>query len=446
MIKRKEKIPPRERTSSFVDLYAPFTQQEAMIEASKCLSCTPAPCMEACPTLIPIPVFVRRIRWGDNEGAARAIREANALPDSCGRLCPPMSTCISKCIAEDAVNIAALQSFALEEERKRGYGVDPVEATGPSVAVVGGGPSGLACAARLAERGYRVTILEATSVLGGIVTLEVPRYKITIEKAMEEIQFILDLGVEVKYNTALGRDVTLEELEKEYDAVFLGMGADEPIVLDLHGKELKGVYNALELLRASNLDLTSMPDLGKRVVIIGGGNTSSDIARTSVRLDTERVTIIYRRSFREMPMWEDEKEACIEEGMEFMQLTAPVEILGDEKGRVRAIRCLQMRLGDPDESGRRRPLPMEGTEFEIPCDSVIFAIGQRSSELLPALGLDTYDGRIKVDPETFQTSRPKVFAGGDLIGSEATVVQAVADGQRAALAIHDYFKRRGIGG
>jgi glutamate synthase (NADPH/NADH) small chain len=446
MIERKDKIPPEERTSSFLDLYAPFTEQEAMVEASKCLSCTPAPCIEACPTEIPIPIFIRRIKWGDYEGAARVIREANALPDSCGRLCPPMSTCISRCIAEDPVNIAALQSFALEEERKRGYKVEPVEATGPRVAVVGGGPAGLACAARLAERGYRVTVFEATSHLGGIVTLEVPRYKITVEKAMEEIQYILDLGVEVRYNTALGKDITLDELEQEYDAVFLGIGADEPIIPNVPGRELKGVYNALELLRISNLDLESMPDLGKRVVIIGGGNTSSDIARTCVRLDTERVTIVYRRSFHEMPMWGDEKEACIEEGVEFMQLTAPVEILGDEEGRVRGIRCVQMMLGDLDETGRRRPIPIEGTEFEMPCDSVIFAVGQKPSELLPTLGLEMQNGRIQVDTNTFQTSRPKVFAGGDLIGSEATVVQAVADGQRAALAIHDYLSRKKVGG
>ncbi len=446
MIRRKDKIPPGERATSFVDLYAPLTEHEALIEASKCLSCKPAPCMEACPTLIPIPIFIRRIAWRDYQGAARAIRETNALPDSCGRLCPPLTTCVSRCIADDAINIGALQSFALEEERKAGYRVSPVEATGPRVAVVGGGPAGLACAARLAERGYLVTIHEASSMLGGIVTTEVPRYKITAEKALEEVQSILDLGVEYRYETALGRDVSLEELEREYEAVFLGFGADEPIIPNIPGRELQGVYNALDLLKASNLDLESMPDVGKRVVIVGGGNTSSDIARTCVRLDTDRVTLLYRRSFREMPMWEDEREACTEEGVEFMLLTAPVEILADEDGRVRSVRCIQMRLGDPDESGRRRPVPIEGSEFEIPCDSVVFAIGQRSYGFAAGLGLEMKDGFVRVDPHTFLTSRPMVFAGGDMIGSEATVVQAVADGQNAALAIHNQLSAKAMGG
>ncbi len=446
MIKRKDKIPLGERTASFVDLYETLTEHEALLESAKCLSCKPAPCMDACPTQIPIPTFIRRIGWGDYGGAARVIRETNALPDSCGRLCPPLSTCVSRCIADDAVNIGALQSFALEAERKAGYVVAPVEATGPRVAVVGGGPAGLACATRLAERGYRVTLYEATDVLGGIVTSEVPRYKITVEKAMEEIQFVLDLGVKVVYNTALGKDISLEELEREFAAVFLGFGADRPIELNLPGRDLKGVYNALELLRVSNLEPSSMPDLGKRVVIIGGGNTSSDISRTSVRLDTERVTMVYRRSFEEMPMWEDEREACIEEGVEFMQLTSPVEILGDNEGHVWGIRCIQMRLGDLDESGRRRPVPIEGTEFEMPCDSVIFAIGQRTYPFAKELGLQTENGFVKVDPPTFQTSRPAVFAGGDMIGSEATVVQAVADGQNAALAIHEQLSMKAVGG
>ena len=456
--------PPQERIKNFDEVPLGYDEKTAMLEAERCLQCKNPPCVKGCPVEVDIPGFIRLIREGKFIEAARKIKETNSLPAICGRVCPQENQCEKMCVRakRDApVAIGNLERFAADYEREHGAVEIPEipPPTGMRVAVVGSGPAGLTAASELAKKGHQVTIFEALHEPGGVLIYGIPEFRLPKAIVKAEVEYVKALGVEIKTNMPIGRVYTIDELfEMGYDAVFLGVGAGTPNFLGIPGENLIGVVTANEFLTRVNLmraylfpEYDTPVYIGRRVAVIGGGNVAMDAARTALRLGAEEVTIVYRRSRAEMPAREEEIRHGEEEGVKFQFLTNPVRFIGDDEGKLRGMECIRMRLGEPDESGRRRPIPIEGSEFVMDVDMAIIAIGTSAQPLIkmttPDLKLNER-GYIVVDPETGATSKEGVYAGGDIVTGAATVILAMGAGRRAAAAIHEYLmeKKKSKGG
>jgi len=461
--KRKEKIPrqkmpeqdPKERIKNFNEVPFGYPPDVAQLEAERCLQCKKPSCVLGCPVEVDIPGFIRLVKEGDFEGAAKKIKEKNALPAICGRVCPQEVQCESKCVLgkkDEPVAIGRLERFVADWERENGKISIPEikEKTGKKVAVVGSGPAGLTVAADLILLGHDVTIFEALHKPGGVLVYGIPEFRLPKRIVEAEINYLKALGVKIEVNSVIGRIRTVDELLKEYDAVFLGLGAGLPLFLNIPGENLCGIYSANEYLTRSNLmkaylfpEYDTPISKGKRVAVIGAGNVAMDAARTAIRLGAEEVHIVYRRGREEMPARKEEIHHAEEEGIIFDLLTNPVRFIGDERGWVKEMECIKMELGEPDASGRRRPHPVKGSEFRMPFDLVIVALGTAANPLLtqstPGLALNER-GYIIADPETGKTKKERVWAGGDIVTGAATVILAMGAGRKAARSIDEYLR------
>ncbi|KXS40249.1 MAG: glutamate synthase (NADPH/NADH) small chain [Candidatus Frackibacter sp. T328-2] len=451
-----KKQKPEERINNFKEVACGFNKEEALAEAERCLQCKNRPCVDGCPVEVPIPDFIDKILEEDFDDAVDIIKGKNALPAICGRVCPQEEQCEIECILGkkgEPVAIGALERFVadFDLDSDKEEEINSVEAKGVKVAIVGSGPSGLTAAADLAKLGYQVTLFEALAEPGGVLRYGIPEFRLPKSIVDEEIDYIKQLGVEVKTNVLIGSTLTIDELREEgYEAIFVGTGAGLPYFLNLPGENLNGVYSSNEFLTRSNLmKAYKFPEYktpivtGKNVAVVGAGNVAMDSARTALRLGAEEVSIVYRRSRNEMPAREEEIENAEEEGIDFKLLRNPVKIIGDGDGWVKELECVKMELGEPDSSGRPRPITIEGSNFTIPVDTVVIAIGQGPNPLLskktPELETTEWDNII-VDEETYETSIEGVFAGGDVIGGAATVIAAMGDGRKAADEIHAYLQ------
>ncbi len=448
---------PRERIGNFDEVALGYTVEMAVEEAKRCLQCKRPTCLEGCPVQVQIPEFIALVAEGDFLGAARKIKETNSLPAICGRVCPQEEQCEIRCVLGkkwEPVAIGRLERFVADYERLHGEGDDiqRVPSNGRKVAVVGSGPAGLTCAGDLAKLGYEVTIFEALHAPGGVLVYGIPEFRLPKEIVRAEVETIRKLGVRILTNVVVGKTVTIDQLLADgYEAVFVGSGAGLPRFMNIPGENLNGVYSANEFLTRVNLmkgylfpEWDTPVKVGKRVAVVGGGNVAMDAVRCSLRLGVEEAYIIYRRSEKEVPARAEEVEHAKEEGVKFKFLTNPVRILGTEDGWVKAMECLRMELGEPDASGRRRPIPVKGSEHIIEVDTVIMALGTSPNPLIAGStsGLETTSwGGIIIDEETGQTSRPEVFAGGDAVTGAATVILAMGAGKRAAKGIHEYLTK-----
>ena len=420
------------------EVVRPLNSQAALAEASRCLYCYNAPCSEACPAGIGVPDFIRKISTGNMKGATRVILQANILGATCARVCPVDKLCEGACVlgkVERPVAIGRLQRFVTDwAAEKKVSVVQRGQPVGKQVAVVGAGPAGLACATELLKMGYSVTIFEAREKGGGLDTYGIVPFRLPTELSLAEVSVVEGLGAEIRTETAVGRDVPVEALLENYDAVFVGVGLGKGQPLGIRGEELAGVYDALDLLEAVKCGQVDRFALGTTVAVIGGGNTAIDAATTAKRLGAEEVMVLYRRSEQEMPAYRAELDFARLEGVHLHWLTAPTSILGET--RVEGLECVKMRLGEPDESGRRRPLPIPGSEYRIKADTVIKAVGQVPvAGIADLLGVKSENGLITVDPETGSTSNGRIFAGGDCVTGGGEVVYAVQAGKRAAKGI-----------
>jgi len=463
MAEKKEKLPrqkmpeqpPEVRRRNFKEVPLGYTPELAMKEASRCLQCKKPACMEGCPVGVDIPAFIKFIREGQFDKAIRKIWEKNSLPAICGRVCPQEVQCEGHCILGkkgEPVAIGNLERFAADYEREHGSGELPPKAppTGKKVAVIGSGPSGLTVAGDLILKGHEVTVFEAFHKGGGVLVYGIPEFRLPKDIVASELKNLERLGVKFEYNVVVGKTITIDELfEQGYDAIYIGVGAGLPRFLNIPGENLVGIYSANEYLTRANLMKAYLfPEYdtpiakGKNVVVIGAGNVAMDSARTAMRLGAESVKIVYRRSREEMPARLAEIHHAEEEGIEFHLLTNPIEFLGDDEGRVRGMRCIKMELGEPDESGRRRPVPIEGSEFEMECDLVVISVGAGANPVLTkateGLELNKW-GYIVADPETGKTKKKAVWAGGDIVTGQATVILAAGAGRKASDSIHQYL-------
>ena len=444
---------PKVRAQNFEEVCYGYDEKEAMLEASRCLNCRNPRCVQQCPVGIRIPEFIAHVKAGDFGEAARVIALDSSLPAVCGRVCPQETQCEGSCILGvkgEPVAIGKLERFVADWSRERGgVAVEKAPANGIKVAIVGSGPSGLACASDLAKLGYDVTIFEVLHKAGGVLQYGIPEFRLPKDRVVEpEVDNVRALGVKIETNVVVGRTVTVDELfdREGFKAVFIGSGAGLPRFMGIPGESLNGVFSANEFLTRSNLmkaydgGSDTPIFIGRRVAVVGGGNVAMDAARTALRLGSE-VSIVYRRTEKELPARAEEVHHALEEGIVFRMLTNPVEVLGDEKGWVRALRCIRMDLGEPDASGRRRPVPVVGSEFEIPVDCVIMALGTSPNPLIAGTtkGLATERHGCIVADESGATSRPGVFAGGDAVTGAATVILAMGAGRRAAKAIDAYL-------
>jgi len=447
--------PAEERKKNFNEVALGYTKENALAEASRCLSCKEPKCVEGCPVNVDIPGFIKLVCEEDFSGAIEKIKGTNALPAICGRVCPQETQCEALCVLGkkgQPVAIGRLERFCADYERQQGVKVPEVpEPTGKKIAVVGSGPAGLTAAADLAKLGHKVIVFESLHKAGGVLSYGIPEFRLPKEIVRQEIEYIKHLGVEFKPDYIIGRIKTLDELCDEFDAVFLGTGAGLPSFMGIPGENFNGVYSANEFLTRVNLMKAYDPEydtkvrLGKHVVVVGGGNVAMDAARSALRLGAEEVSIVYRRGEDEMPARREEIEHAKEEGITFRLLTNPVRILGDEKFNVTAVECIKMELGEPDKSGRRSPVPVEGSEFTIPADIVVIAIGTSPNPIIfkGSEGLDQNKrGTVVADEETGATSKCGVFAGGDVVTGAATVISAMGAGKKAAKAIDDYLKEQ----
>jgi len=447
---------PNVRNKNFNEVALGYTKEMAVEEAGRCLNCKHSPCVGGCPVNVPIPAFIAKVAEGDFEEAYRIITSENALPAICGRVCPQENQCEGKCvrgIKGEPVGIGRLERFVADYHNAHSQGTaSPLPSNGHKVAVVGSGPSGLTCAGDLARKGYEVTVFEALHVAGGVLVYGIPEFRLPKEIVRREIEQLKALGVKIETNVIIGRTITVDELMEEYgfEAVFIGSGAGLPKFMNIPGENLKGVYSANEFLTRTNLMKAYRPDSttpirkGKQVAVVGGGNVAMDAARCARRLGAE-VTVIYRRTEAELPARLEEIEHAKEEGIVFKFLTNPLEILSDDEGWVSAARCQKMELGEPDASGRRRPVPIEGAEEVIPLDTVIMALGTSPNPLIrdTTKGLDTQRwGGIIVEEETGKTSREGVYAGGDAVTGAATVILAMGAGKTAAAAIDEMIQTK----
>ena len=442
------------RSKNFKEVALGYPPETAMLEASRCLQCKNPKCVKGCPVGVDIPQFVEKIAKGDFLEAAKIIKNKNLLPAICGRVCPQESQCEAQCILGikgEPVAIGRLERFAADYEMAHGEcKVEPKASTGKKVAVIGSGPAGLTCAAELARNGHAVTIFEALHVAGGVLMYGIPEFRLPKAIVQKEINGLRDMGVEIKVNQVVGKITSVQELLNiGYDAVFIGTGAGLPYFLNIPGENLCGVYSANEFLTRSNLmkaydfpNFITPIKVGEQVAVLGGGNVAMDAARTALRLGAKNVHIIYRRSRTELPARLEEVENAEEEGVEFHLLTFPKEILGDENGNVKGMICLRYELGEPDQSGRRMPVPIKGSEFEIPAQTVVVAIGQGPNPLvtMTTKGLELNPrGTIIVDEKTMATSIPGVYAGGDVVTGAATVILAMGAWKKAAASINEYL-------
>ena len=444
---------PKTRGKNFDEVPYGYDEATAVREAQRCLKCKKPGCVTGCPVEIDIPGFISLVENGDFIGAAKKIKETNALPAVCGRVCPQEEQCEVKCILAkkgDPVAIGRLERFAADYERKSGKVEIPkiAPATGKKIAVVGSGPAGLTVAGTLKLLGHSVTVFEALHKTGGVLVYGIPEFRLPKAIVEAEVDYLKKMGVKFVTNYVIGKIRTVDKLLDEYDAVFLGTGAGLPLFLGVPGENLNGVYSANEYLTRSNLMKAYLfPQydtpivLGKNVAVIGGGNVAMDSARTALRLGADNVYIIYRRSQGEMPARKEEVHHAEQEGIQFHLLTNPVAFIGDENNWVVQVECQKQELGEPDDSGRRRPVPIAGSEFKIPVDTVVVAVGNSPNPLVPTTtpGLDTgRKGNVVADEETGVTSRAGVYAGGDIVTGAATVILAMGAGRKAARAIHAY--------
>ena len=445
---------PKVRARNFNEVPFGYTPELAQLESSRCLQCKKPKCIEGCPVEVDIPAFVKLISEGDFAGSARKLKERNSLPAVCGRVCPQEDQCEKVCIVgkkDQPVAVGRLERFAADWERTKGEVTIPEKAppTGKKVAVVGSGPAGLTLAGDLILKGHEVTIFEALHKTGGVLIYGIPEFRLPKDIVQSEVNYLERLGVTVECNCVIGRIETVDELLKEYNAVFLGLGAGLPQFLNVPGENFCGIYSANEYLTRSNLMKAYLfPKYdtpiarGKNVAVFGAGNVAMDSARTALRLGADTVRIIYRRSRDEMPARIEEVHHAEEEGVQFYLLTAPIKFLGNDNGWVTGVECLQMELGEPDDSGRRRPVPIKGSEFKLECDMAVVAIGAGPNPLLPTQtpGLELNKrGYIVADLETGKTAKPGVWAGGDIVTGSATVILAMGAGRKAANSIHEYL-------
>jgi len=446
---------PEVRRRNFDEVPLGYTPEDAMAEASRCMQCKKPSCVTGCPVSIDIPGFIGMVAKGDFTGAIKKIWGKSSLPAVCGRVCPQEVQCEGRCIMGkkgDPIAIGNLERFVADYEREKGKGAIPEKAapTGKKVAVVGSGPSGLTVAGDLLLKGHDVTIFEAFHKAGGVLVYGIPEFRLPKAIVAEEVAVMEKMGLKIVFDSVVGRTVSMDELfEQGFDAVYIGVGAGLPRFLNIEGENLIGIYSANEYLTRANLMKAYLfpkydtPIVrGKDVVVLGAGNVAMDSARTALRLGADRVRIVYRRSREEMPARAAEIHHAEEEGVEFCLLTAPTKFIGNDKGRVTGMECLKMELGEPDESGRRRPVPIKGSEFVMECDLAVIAVGAGANPLLTSQSPDIKTnsrGYIIADPETGKTSKKGVWAGGDIVTGQATVILAMGAGRKAADSIHKYL-------
>ena len=457
-----KKVPVREqdpqiRATNFDEVCLGYNKEEAMEEASRCLNCKNAKCVQGCPVSINIPGFIHEVKEGNFEEAYKVISESSALPAICGRVCPQESQCEGKCIRGikgEAVSIGKLERFVADWARENGMKPAPAaQKNGKKVAVIGSGPSGLTCAGDLAKLGYDVTIFEALHEAGGVLVYGIPEFRLPkLDVVAKEVENVKALGVKIETNVIIGRSITIDELMEEegFEAVFIGSGAGLPMFMGIPGETAKGLFSANEYLTRNNLMKAFREDYdtpivrGKKVAVVGGGNVAMDAARTALRLGAE-VHIVYRRSEAELPARAEEVHHAKEEGVIFDLLTNPTEILVNEEDAVAGMKCVRMELGEPDASGRRRPVAIPGSEFVLDVDTVIMSLGTSPNPLISSttIGLDTNKRKcIIADEETGKTSKDGVYAGGDAVTGAATVILAMGAGKAAAKGIHEFLSNK----
>lgn len=445
----------QERIENFSEVALGYSEEDALVEAERCLNCKKPFCIEGCPVEVPIPEFIQEIKQKNYDGAIKILKSKNNLPAICGRVCPQESQCEKYCVIgkkNEPVAIGRLERWIADWDLERNRKAEQIESAKGKVAVVGAGPAGLTAAADLKLMGYDVTIFEAFHEPGGVLIYGIPEFRLPKAIVKREVEYIKELGVKLKLNYIVGKTRTVDELFADgYEAVFIGTGAGLPKFMNIPGENLNGVYSANEFLTRVNLmkaykfpEYKTPVRVGKRVVVVGGGNVAMDAARTALRLGAESY-IVYRRAEEQMPARLEEIHHAKEEGVQFNLLNNPIEIIGNEKGEVTAIKCIKMELGEPDESGRRRPVPIEGSEWVIDVDNVVIAIGNSPNPLIPKTTPDietTKWGTIVSKDEYGQTTKEGVYAGGDIVTGAATVIEAMGAGKQAARAIDQYLSTK----
>lgn len=458
---KKEAVPmpkqdPKVRGQNFNEVALGYTKEQALEEANRCLQCPKPQCITGCPVEVAIPEFIKLLRERKFEEAAAKVKDKNALPAICGRVCPQEEQCQQLCIfgkIGEPVNIGRLERFVADWEREREVKVSQrAPSTGKKVAIIGAGPAGLTAAADLAKLGHEVVVFEALHLAGGVLVYGIPEFRLPKSIVQAEVDYIRKLGVDVRLGYLIGRIHTIPELLKtRFDAVFIGTGAGLPQFMNVPGENLGGIYSANEfLIRVNLMKSYAFPEfdtpirIGRHVVVIGGGNVAMDSARSALRLGAEKVCIVYRRSREELPARAEEVDNAEEEGIICKFLAAPTRFIGDEKGWVKQMECICMELGPPDESGRRRPVPVKGSEFVMDADTVIVAIGRTPNPIIQSTteGLQVTKSGTIVTEENGKTSIEGVYAGGDIVTGEATVISAMGAGKKAARAIHEYLMKR----
>jgi glutamate synthase (NADPH) small chain len=448
---------PEERIHNFNEVASGYTEEQALEEAERCLQCKNPQCMKGCPVSVGIPYFIKLIKEGDYIQAAKRVKETNALPAVCGRVCPQENQCQKHCILgirSEPVAIGRLERFVADWERENSNEqVEKIPSTGTKVAVIGSGPSGLTVAAELQKKGHEVHIFESLHEAGGVLMYGIPQFRLPKEVVQKEVEYVKSLGVQLHLDTTIGRTYTIAELEEQgFKVLFIGSGAGLPRMLGVEGENLGGIYSANEFLIRTNLmkayefPIYRTPiTVGKQVAVVGGGNVAMDSARCALRLGAEEVHIIYRRGREELPARHEEVENAEEEGINFQLLTNPIRFVGNERNQVTGVECIRMQLGEPDASGRQRPIPIENSEFIVPIDTVVIAIGQSPNPLIQQTteGLETTrHGTIIVDEESMGTSIQGIYAGGDVVSGAATVISAMGAGKIAAAAMHEYLEKK----
>ena len=456
VIKRERtKMPeqnPLERAHNFKEVALGFDLEQAKCEAERCLNCKNAPCKTGCPVGVNIPEFLSELKKGDVLAAGKIVKSTNSLPSVCGRVCPQENQCEKMCVRakmEGAVSIGSCERFVGDYMLHHEGKPEAVKKTGKKVAVIGSGPASLTCAAELANRGVEVTIFEAFHKAGGVLVYGIPEFRLPKELVQAEIDKLLEKGVKIELNTIAGKSITIDELRSEYDAVFIGSGAGLPMFMKINGENLNGVLSANEYLTRVNLmkaykkESPTPVQSGKNVAVIGAGNVAMDAARTALRLGAETVSIVYRRGREEMPARAEEIHHALEEGIKLELLTNPIEMIGNESGSVTALKCIRMQLGEPDASGRRSPIPVEGSEFILPADMVIVALGTSPNPMIKdsCEALETSKKGTLVVDENMQTSLEGVYAGGDAVTGAATVILAMGAGRKAS---HSILEKLGL--